>query len=667
MNYQSNLRQLCLLLTQFSFFSISLLLISRVIFFLHINNVLPQDGVTDDIWRAFWVGGRFDAKVTAIAYSPLLLSGLIAAAFSQLYLRWLKFALGYHSVIGCLYAIGCILNYYYYKTYGSHVDLFIFGLWEDDSKAVLVNIWRDYPIIRSLLLAVLVGAIAYVSSRWYLRSTLGQLNTRMYWHWSITSLVIVFSIVGTFLIARGSLDSHPLKRYHASVSQYKPLNMMTPNVFMALDWAISDRKDQQDFEPVSQQILTSLMLKMLGQPTPNYHTPVNPYLAENPPHVVVAMMESMGLSLLLEDNPETNDLLGSFRHHYRKDFLFERFVAGTSATIDSIAMMLVHSPLPTISHSNLQKVALPSSAVLPYKEAGYEVVFIYGGNGMWRNLANYLPIQGFDRVYDENDIIEAFPSAGKEAGTWGVPDGFTFKFARQILDKAQKPTFVYIMTVTNHSPYHSPDYYQPTPTSLNDRLNELLGYKGEGDAKELLETFQYASNALGNFIQGIKQSALKEKAVIAVTGDHRVRYTNTARPGEAGLTHAVPFYLYVPASILAHTNYQYDPNRIGSHRDVFPTLYYFSLSDKPYISLGGENLLSTEPVSNIGYNTGMVINKNGAVNNAPPFTFYPWQAGETLLTEKQPSDDHRFNRQWGQEYHQLQEYFLRSQVFPMTP
>ncbi|MCG3759557.1 LTA synthase family protein [Vibrio cincinnatiensis] len=665
MHVQNHFCHLFQVLALYFIFSLLLLLFSRFALYLYIEPNLPTQDIADDIRRAFWVGMRFDAKVTAIAYSPLLLAGLFCAPFDKAYQRWCGVSVYYHTLVAFLYVIGGIGNYYYYLTYGSHVDLFIFGLVDDDSIAVLKNLWSDYPIIWGSLGTGMVASGSYYFAKFLTHQALWQ--PKRSWHWSVTSMVVIGVTLSVFIIARGSLGSLPLKRYHASVSAYKPLNMLTPNVFMALDWARSDYQEQAHIEPISQQVLQEQMYKILGKPTPDYRTQENEYLAENPPHVVVAMMESMGLSLLLEDNPETNDLLGSFRHHYRKDFLFERFVAGTSATIDSIAMMLVHSPLPTISHSNLQKVALPSSAVLPYKEAGYEVVFIYGGNGMWRNLANYLPIQGFDRVYDENDIIEAFPSAGKEAGTWGVPDGFTFKFARQILDKAQKPTFVYIMTVTNHSPYHSPDYYQPTPTSLNDRLNELLGYKGEGDAKELLETFQYASNALGNFIQGIKQSALKEKAVIAVTGDHRVRYTNTARPGEAGLTHAVPFYLYVPTSILAHTNYQYDPNRIGSHRDVFPTLYYFSLSDKPYISLGGENLLSTEPVSNIGYNTGMVINQNGAVNNAPPFTFYPWQAGETLLTEKQPSDDHCFNRQWGQEYHQLQEYFLRSQVFPMTP
>ncbi|NMT18625.1 LTA synthase family protein, partial [Vibrio parahaemolyticus] len=88
-----------------------------------------------------------------------------------------------------------------------------------------------------------------------------------------------------------------------------------------------------------------------------------------PPHVVMALMEGMGNNVLIEDDAQNNDLLGALREGFEQDFVFKRFMAGTSATIDSIVMMLLHSDVPTISHSSAQKVALPSSAVLPYKHA----------------------------------------------------------------------------------------------------------------------------------------------------------------------------------------------------------------------------------------------------------------------------------------------------------
>ncbi|MFV0447206.1 MAG: LTA synthase family protein [Vibrio sp.] len=652
---------------QYCVFSFMVLLISRGIFFFSIQHMLPQDGIGDDIWRAFLVGGRFDAKVTAIAYAPLLLSGLICAAFYRGYQSWLKFSLTYHAVIVFLYTAGSIGNFYYYQTYGSYVDLFVFGFWQDDTKAIIDNMWQDYPILRSIFTSLVVAGLAYVCGKRFLSAPVGRLNTDRNWHWSLSSLLILVVVLTTFIIARGTLGSHPLKRYHASVSAYKPLNMITPNVFMAFDWAISDYKEQHHFAPVSNTELTALMEKMLGQATPEYHTPDNDYLQQNPPHVVLTMMESMGMNILVEDDEEKNDLLGSFRPYVKQGFWFERFMAGTSATIDSIVMTLFHSPIATISHSSIQNKPLPSSAILPYKKAGYNVVFLYGGNGMWRNLANYLPVQGFDRVYDENDIIEAFPEAEKYSGVWGVADGYMFKFANKLLEQAEKPTFIFIMTVTNHSPYVVPEYYQPKPTAMNERLSSLLGYQGE-QAKTLLNTFQYASDALGQFINRIKHSdKLKNNTVIAVTGDHRMRYASADEPTEFGLTYAVPFYLNIPQSILANMPYRYDPQRIGSHRDIFPTLYNVSLSDQDYISLGGENMLSPEGVSNWGYNATRSINSYGAFSSNGSGVFHPWDKQHGLFSQAQPETDPKFDTDWGKDYHQLQDYYLRSQVLPMTP
>lgn len=666
MNYQSHFRQLSLLLLKCFLFSFSILLISRYLFFAHVQGVLPDQGVDDDIWRAFFVGGRFDAKVTAIAYSPLLLSGLIAAAFHGAYRRWLRFAVGYHTVVATLYVVGCICNYYYYRTYGSYVDLFVFGLWEDDSSAVLINIWQDYPVIRGFLVAFTIGLLAYLTSHWFLSSRWGRINPRPYWHWSVTSLAVIVVFLSTFVTARGTLDNHPLKRYHASVSQYKPLNMITPNVFMALDWAVSDYNDQQTFEPVSVGQLTAQMEKMLGQPTPVYYTPENDFLQQNPPHVVVAMMEGMGMNIMVEDNPPHNDLLGSLRPHFEEGFLFKRFLAGTSGTIDSIVMTLFHSPVATISHSSVQNMTLSGSAVLPYRRAGYEVAFLYGGNGMWRNLANYLPVQGFDRVYDENDIIDAFPEAAQYSGTWGVPDGFLFQFAGKVMEEAEKPTLLFIMTVTNHSPYKVPANYQPGPTDISDRFAARAEYEGE-QARVLLETFQYAADALGQFMTQVKQSeTLSDRTIVAVTGDHRVRSMNTDEPTEFGLTYAVPFMLHVPQRVLEHVPHHYDPMRIGSHRDIFPTLYHFSLSDEDYITLGGENMLARGGVSNMGFNLKRSINEHGAFSNSGSTLYYPWDDGDRLFNKGEPEEKLPFDGHWGEEYLRLQEYYLRSQVLPMT-
>lgn len=173
----------------------------------------------------------------------------------------------------------------------------------------------------------------------------------------------------------------------------------------------------------------------------------------------------------------------------------------------------------------------------------------------------------------------------------GRADEFTFKFARKLLDEATQPTLIYIMTVTNHSPFRAPDYYQPKPVHVSERLAALFGPMAD-QGEKLLQAYQYANDALGQFVQGIKASPLADKTIIAASGDHRVRYLSTEREDEFGLTFGVPFYLYAPQSILTQVDFHYDASRMGSHRDIFPTLYSLSLSGQSYISLGGENLLS---------------------------------------------------------------------------
>lgn len=653
-SFQHNYRSLIRIILWVNLAAIALLALSRGLFFTLAVEPERLAGLSADVGRAFWVGARFDAKVVFIGFAPALLAGLLLAK-TRLFTWWQKVTPWYAALIFFLLCGFSIGNYYYYVTYGSYIDVFVFGLFDDDTKAVLDNAWQDYPILRSFFTAVLAAVLGF----WFTKKLI-HCSGSWQWsprHWALTTVSVVLTIVVYVIVARGSIGSLPLKRYHANVSQYKPLNVITPNAFMALSWANGDYKKQAKFEPISQQAVTEQMIKVLGQPTPEYHTDKNDYLADNPPHVVMALMEGMGTNVLIEDDPERNDLLGSLRQAFDEDFVFERFMAGTTATIDSIVMMLLHSDVPTISHTGAQKIALPSSAVLPYKRAGYDVVFIYGGNSMWRNLANYLPLQGFDTVYDENSIKTAFPEAKEHADTWGVADEFTFKFARKLLDEATKPTLIYIMTVTNHSPYRPPSDYQPKVTRISERLLDVVGSVA-GQETKLLQVYQYANDSLGQFIAGIKQSNLANHTLIAASGDHRVRSISTKNLNEFAVSFAVPFYLYVPDVILEHSQFQYQPERIGSHRDIFPTLYHFSLSDQNYISLGGENLLSVDGVSNRGYNKVRSINQWGAYDNGSSARLYAWDNG--VMTQTEPTDNPEPN--WAKEYHKLQNYYLRSQI-----
>lgn len=655
MNFQQNFKQLSRTIWLSVFIAVIILSVGRLVFLANIVDTTELAHRGTDLWRALFTGLRFDLKIVVIGFAPLLLIGLVLAIFPKAYRVFSKIIPWYAGLIFFLVTGFSIGNYYYYLTYGNHIDVFIFGLADDDTKAVLANAWADYPIFLSFMSSLIVA---------FFSATLIHIVIKkmQQWEWKpqhkgITSVSVFVMILTIFFFARGTLGSHPLKRYHAQVSDYKVLNSITPNGLIALEWAKSDYKKQNKFHLVGKADLEAQFTKVVGNPTGQFTTPYNAYLAENKPHVVMALMEGMGTNVLVEDNYPENDLLGALRPAFESDFVFKRFLAETTATINTLVNMLGQSNVPTISHSSAQKVEVAAAAARPYKAAGYKTIFITATNGMWRNVANYLPSQGFDEILDENAILKVFPEAERFRGEWGLSDEYAFKLAEKKLKEATQPLMVYILTITNHTPYEVPKNYDVKPIKVSERLvNRMRSTKEE--ATRLSETYQYANNALGEFISDIKQSSLGDSTLIAATGDHRLRAFTMSYPNDLPIIHAVPFYLYVPMKIQQQVPNEYDKNRMGSHKDIFPTLYAFSLSEANYYSLGGRNLLGTDNAARFGYNPEMTFTKDGIYLNAKPEKLYQWIEELEVSNEPIQNDD----KQLGNEYHKLQSLYINGQV-----
>ena len=129
---------------------------------------------------------------------------------------------------------------------------------------------------------------------------------------------------------------------------------------------------------------------------------------------------------------------------------------------------------------------------------------------------------------------------------------------------------------------------------------------------EILNTFRYSNDQLGRFISEVKQHA--PHTVIAATGDHNMRAIGYPEPNETALGHAVPFYLYVPPEYRNEAVYR--PQRAGSHKDVMPTMYALSLSERDYYQ-NGCNLVAAEPSSpwcGYGYNSEVLLTEHGFFN-----------------------------------------------------
>jgi hypothetical protein len=143
------------------------------------------------------------------------------------------------------------------------------------------------------------------------------------------------------------------------------------------------------------------------------------------------------------------------------------------------------------------------------------------------------------------------------------------------------------MTATNHSPLRIPPEYRPRPLDLSTLAGRPLGSQS---TVAQLETYQYACDALGGFLDALGERGLSDRTIVAATGDHNTREV-FLYPDARDLPwrDRVPFFLAVPPAYLGGA--VPDLDRWAGHRDVFPTLAGLALSEAR-VFRSGEDLLA---------------------------------------------------------------------------
>ena len=103
-------------------------------------------------------GFRFDLKVSAIAGFLLLLV-----------LPWVSGRINAYIgvAIAFIYIMMSLINLHYFGFYKTPIDAMVFGLWEDDTSAVLKTIWHDFPVVLTLILGIGLTAGTVAGHRWW--------------------------------------------------------------------------------------------------------------------------------------------------------------------------------------------------------------------------------------------------------------------------------------------------------------------------------------------------------------------------------------------------------------------------------------------------------------------------------------------------------------------
>ena len=572
-----------------------------------------------DLLPVFSRGARFDAKTIAVLALLPLLTAALAGVIKPLRLLVLRCYQVWLSIALLAVALLALINHFYYRNFQNHIDIFIFGLVEDDVGAVFATIWQDYPW---LLFLALLALICYALFR-----ALPALARRLhFWppRWYAQAGYLVLALLALLLLARGSLGVFPLSTdTHLAVSPSTFLNRAVVNGTYALYDAFENRYRSarparvamaearqayarlQTLEPERYSGTLPSAEQLFWQPPLGAALP-------RAPHVVVALRESFG-SQLLEFHSQQNDLLGALQPHWRQDLVFLNFVSATLGTHSSLEKILFNLPMRDLTLSDLRKLPFPSSLPRFYQSAGYQSHYVTGGNKNWHDLDLLLPHQGFGRLHDQVDIAAALPQVEYD-GNWGVFDQYTYDYVLHLLRTATEPQFIFILTTSNHSPYSTPASYKRSSPELTPELRAIAFDQPEAKLRQVLHAYQYANDAFGNFLSQLKADPdLSALTIVAATGDHHsrdiIRYD--ADPELLAYRYLVPLYLYLPPAIRSRSHYH--PERVGSHWDLGATLIAASQPQRGHFAFGHDLLAADLPPQRMGFGPNFYLHESGAI------------------------------------------------------
>ena len=142
------------------------------------------------------------------------------------------------------------------------------------------------------------------------------------------------------------------------------------------------------------------------------------------------------------------------------------------------------------------------------KAKGYSTSAAIGDDKEFYNRSTVYANLDYDQFYNEDNLMM------DEISGLGLSDKSMFSqmagnLARQAEDG---PFYSFIITLTNHYPYALEENIQSSLTLADADKDTLFG--------GYMQTVRYTDEAIGEFIQALKDNGLYENTVIAIYGDH---------------------------------------------------------------------------------------------------------------------------------------------------
>jgi phosphoglycerol transferase MdoB-like AlkP superfamily enzyme len=271
--------------------------------------------------------------------------------------------------------------------------------------------------------------------------------------------------------------------------------------------------------------------------------------AENHKNVVLITIESYSAEFLKMYGNDQN-LTPFLDSLATKSLLFTNLYAVGNRTVRGLEAVTLCLP-PTAGESVVKREDNKNkfSTGNVFKQKGYNVKYMYGGDAFFDNMQDFFTGNGYDIV----DKKTFQPNEITFQNIWGVCDEDMYNKAIKVMNdeaKENKPFFNHIMTVSNHRPFTFP----------NNKIDI------SGDAKSREGGIKYTDFAMKKFFEKASKQPWFSNTVFVILADH---CASSAGKTELPIDkYRIPAMIYSPGYV--------EPKRVTnlmSQIDVMPTLF----------------------------------------------------------------------------------------------
>ena len=534
--------------------------------------------------KTLFMGFRFD--VTVISYFlfiPFLALYILPVLNKEKYISSIRFFFQHFFLITS--TIICVINLNFYKEFKDQFNHFIVLGFFDDKKAVFQSILHDFnPIINIIATIITIIFFIKIFKFYEDKNEISSILNNIKHKRSNLFLRIIFFFLFIASI-RGSFTEYPARRFYSSVSSDDFLNKTIINPLRALNYAISDYNELNEFGEKNPFGEVPNKFKQ------NYKTFEKVLKKEveyndterQPDQIFLVVMESYD-SWTLKDDYKDLGISNSLKQIENKGVSFKNFLPSANSTMNSLGTIISGVPYCGINISKIGALRLFKTSIFThFKKLGYETNIFFTTYSSWQNLGNFAKGQGVDNVFDGT-------SSNSPKGIWGINDKSLFDNVLEKIDSKKKSLNI-ILTISYHPPFEEDVFRKGFSLNLSD---SKIKYDEKTLSAKVLGHHWLADKFVGSFVSRAEKKY--KNSLFAFTGDHFSRRFINSSPSLKERS-SVPFIIY--GSFLKHIpNKYFNP---GSHIDISPTLIELIAPKKFIYHSFGSSLLNNKKKLGIGF------------------------------------------------------------------